>query len=316
MIVAMPFHPRIESKDIASLVTTRCRNSELWFANNLPVEQAVLGYAAKYAEHHSALLYALAIEGTHNHGQAKFPEGNRADFMRDFNSNVARCVDRLTPHYPGGSLFERRYSNEFISLESPEDMEEYFFYVVLQPVQDCLVERISDYPFYNCFSDAVKGIKRKVEVVRWGEYNQRKRYDRKARVKDFTDTYILEYQRLPGYEHLTQKEYSDLMHQKLEERRAKIVNEKKAEGRTFLGREALLKVVPGTRAINPKRSKRDSKRPRVLSVSLERREKLLAWYFENYFNFKAASKLYRAGDLSVEFPEGMYPPSLPCRHPT
>ena len=306
----MSYHPRIESRTIASFLTTRCRNSELWFANNLPVEQATLGYTAKFAERYGVKLYALALEGSHYQAPAHFPNGNRADFMRDLNSNIARAVARLTPNYPGGNLFGRRFSNEFVPGE--EDIENYFFYTVLQPVQDGLVEKISEYPFYNCFSDAVNGIERKVEVVRWSDYYLKKRYDKSVSVRDFTDTFILKYERLPGYDHLTQKEYSNLMHQKLEERRAEIVKKRISEGKGFLGREALLKIVPGTTAKSPKRSTRESHRPRVLSVDPIRRAICKAWYFGKYFAYKYASKLYRSGHLTTVFPEGMYPPFRQC----
>ncbi|MDC0358890.1 hypothetical protein OAO01_08745, partial [Oligoflexia bacterium] len=79
---------RIESKELGSYLTTRSRNSELWFINNRPLERAILGYAAKYSKRYSTKLFALAIEGNHIQGAALFPEANRASFMRDFNSSV------------------------------------------------------------------------------------------------------------------------------------------------------------------------------------------------------------------------------------
>jgi hypothetical protein len=41
-----------------------------------------------------------------------------------------------------------------------EDIEHYFFYIVLQPVNDGLVDDIREYPGYNCFEDAVTGTTR------------------------------------------------------------------------------------------------------------------------------------------------------------
>jgi len=285
----------------------------MWFANNVLVENAILGFAAKYSERYGTKLYALALEGNHIQGPAHFPNGNRADFMRDFNSNTARAVARYTGHYPGGRLFGRRYSNEFLSRN--QDIEEYFFYTVLQPIQDGLVPKLSEYPFYNCFNDAVKGIGRKVTVINWTGYYIKKRYNKSTTIKEFTETYILKYPRLPGYEHLTQKEYSNLMHQKLEERRIEIVRQRLAEGKGFVGREKLLQVVPGTPAKNPKKSTRESHRPRVLSKCPVAREEDKAWYFDKHFAYKFASKLYREGDLTVKFPDGMYPPYRQCELP-
>ena len=309
----MGSHPQIESAEHASFLTTRSRNSELWFVNNEKLERAVLGYLAKYAETREATLYAFAIEGNHNQSPARFPKENRADFMRDFNSSVARTVPRYCPKHKGGQFWHRRYSAEF--LPGAEDIEEYFFYTVLQPVQDGLVERISDYPGYNCFHDAVHGIEREYEVLDIKAFNAARKRDKAAPLKDFIKTHTLRYARLPGYEHLTQQEYSKLMHRKLEERRLEIVKRRRAQGKGFLGRDALLRTLPGARPKNTKTSKRGERRPRVLSVCNQRRAHCREWYYAKQNAYREASARYRAGDLSVEFPHGMYKPYIRTQPP-
>lgn len=304
----MGYHPRIETSEYADFLTTRTRNSELWFINNSELEEAILGYIAKYSNLHQVSLYALAIEGSHIQGPAQFSLGNRAEYMRDVNSSVARAVPRYCPTYPGGRLWGRRYSQEF--LPGPEDIEEYFFYTVLQPVQDGLVEKLSQYPWYNCFHDAVNGIKRKKKVVNWGAYYEAKRWHKKVSIKDFTEEYTLEYKRLPGYEGLSQKEYSKLMHTKLEARRVQIVRKRYAEGRGFAGVETLLSLSPGALPKNPKRSTSTSHRPRVLCVCPERRKEALDWYFSIYFDYQESSESYRDGDYTTDFPPGTYKPPL------
>ena len=161
----MPYHPRIECEDVSSFQTTRTRNSELWFVNNPGLEEAILGYAARYATRYEGKIYALAIEGNHIQKVALFPKANRAHFMRDFNSSVARAVPRYQSEYPGGPLWARRYSTEY--LPGDEDIEEKFFYTVLQPVNDGLVDDIKEYPDYNCFEDAIHGKARQFRVVKW-----------------------------------------------------------------------------------------------------------------------------------------------------
>lgn len=301
----MGYHPRIESRTMANLLTTRSQNSLLWFVNNGKLEESILGYTAKFADRYGVKLYAISIEGNHIHGPALFPRGHRSDFMRDLNSSVARSVARNVDEFPGGRLWGRRYSSEF--LPGPDDVEEYFFYTVLQPVKDGLVERISDYPEYNCFHDAVWGRKRKFKVVRWGQYNADKRF-KKVSIKDYTDIVYLEYARLPGYEDLSQKEYAELMHKKLEERRIEIVRARYAKGLGFAGREKLLTVRPGTKPKNTKTSDRHSHRPRVLSVCPKRRANCKSWYFTIYFQYKDASSRFRKGELSAEFPPDTYRP--------
>lgn len=302
----MGYHPRIESREKASFLTTRARNSELWFVNNRELEDAILGFTAKYAKRYQVKLYALAIEGNHTQAPAHFPQANRASFMRDLNSSIARAVPRYVSRYPGGKFWGRRYSSEF--LPGNDDIEEWFFYTVLQPVKDGLVERISDYPGYNCFHDAVSGRERRFKVVNWWAYNARRRFDSSAKWKDFIEIHVLKYERLPGYEKLSQREYSELMHRKLEERRVKIVQDRRTKGLGFAGREAILRTPPGASPRSTKRGTVSSHRPRVLCICPERRRECIAWYFEIYFDYREASKEYREGKLDAQFPVGTYPP--------
>jgi hypothetical protein len=126
---------------------------------------------------------------------------------------------------------------------------------------------------------------------------------------DFEEEYTLRYQRLPGFEDLSQQEYRVLMEKKLEAYRQEIIAERIRLGKPpVVGRAALLKVVPGTPAKNPKRSNRLSYRPRVFADCEENRAAMLAWYFDIYFRFKEISRRYRAGEIDVEFPPGTYRP--------
>ena len=228
--------------------------------------------------------------------------------MRDLNSSTARAVPRYTPHYPGGKLWARRYSNEF--LPAAEDLEEYFFYIALQAVQDGLVEKISEQPGYNFFHDAVWGIKRQKKVMNWSAYYEAKRSNSKVNTKDYLTENTLEYKRLPGYEELTQRQYATLMYKKLEQRRVELVRSRYRSGKGFAGKATLLKKVQGSTPYKTKKSTADSHRPRVLCVCPKRRAQALNWYFSIYYEYKTASKLYSEGCLEVEFPPGTY---RPCR---
>jgi REP element-mobilizing transposase RayT len=262
----MGYHPRIESRELTNFCTTRSRNSELWFINNDQLEESILGYTAKYCERYEVTLYALSVEGNHLHSLAKFPKANRAHFLRDLNSSVARAVTRHAPTYSGGRFWARRYSNEFVP--GKDDIEKQFFYTVLQPVQDGLVDKISDYPGYNCFSDAVNGVSRKYTVVNWGAYNNAKRWNRMVNIVDFTETVTLKYQRLPGYEDMPRAEYRKMMLAKLEKYRHEVLLKR---GKPALGAEELEKKIPGAKPRYTKTSTRKSHRPRILCVCLDRK---------------------------------------------
>ena len=98
------------------------------------------------------------------------------------------------------------------------------------------------------------------------------------------------------------------MYTKLESRRLELVAKRKAEGKCFLGRKALLLTPRGSKPVSTKISTSASHRPRVLSVCPKRKAACNAWYFEILFNYRVASAKYRAGNLEVKFPEGTYPP--------
>lgn len=297
-------HPRIEHPEYAAFTTVRSRNSELWLANNRAVERAALGYIAKYSNKYQVILYALALEGSHVHTCSQYPLSNRAQFCRDVNSSIARAVARLTPEYPGGRLWARRYSSEVVP--SHEDIERQFFYTVLQPVKDRLVDRLSDYPFYSCFNDAISGNVRRFKIVNWTSFNERRRWNPNERIADHVETFELRFKRLPGYELLSPREYKQMMLKKLEEHRRRILTETTTPA---LGRMALLRVKPGTKAKNPKQSARTEFRPRILCSCPELRRYMYDWYFDHFYRFKLASLRYRTGELTVRFPIGMYRPS-------
>ena len=61
----MCYHPRQNRPDTGVLLTTRTRQSALWFRNNPKLEHAALSYTAKYSAVNEIDLYAFAIEGNH-----------------------------------------------------------------------------------------------------------------------------------------------------------------------------------------------------------------------------------------------------------
>ena len=307
----MGYHPRIETSEISTHITSRTRNAALWFINNRELEQSILGVVAKYSTNREITLYALGIQGNHLHQAAKFPKANRADYTRDLNSSVAKAVERHCPDF-SGSLWQRRYSAEYLS--HAEDIEKYFFYIALQPINDGLVDKISEYPGYNFFNDAISGIKREYKVLNRTKLYQASKSGKSVNIKDYIETYELKYERLPGYEDLSQHEYKKLMLEKLEKHRQEVLKERAARGKLYcLGKEKLKEIMPCSIPKKSKSTGRYGHRPRVLSVCNERRQAMKTWYFSIYFDFKEASAKYRKGHINTEFPPGTYkPPKFTC----
>ena len=297
---------RVECYDMAQLSTSRSINSVLWFVNNPALEERILAFVAKYQAKYGVIILAFGFSGSHYHIVALFPNGNRSAFFRDLNARIAEAVRILVDEFPGGPLFERRYTPQILPLA--QDVEKYFYYTALQAVSDGLCEKISDYPGYNSFHDASLGIARNYKLFNYGAYNDALRKNRKVSKNDFYERYQLIFSRLPGYEDMPQAEYRKMLLARLEERRMELVRKRRAEGKGFLGKEKLKKVVPGTYARNPKRG---TMRPLVLSSCPEAKKKVLHWYFSIVAVYKKACERYRNGEFSIEFPPGTYrPPGL------
>ena len=132
--------------------------------------------------------------------------------------------------------------------------------------------------------------------------------NKKVKISDYTTIYELKFKRIPGYEHLSQRQYALLLEKKLEERRQVIVKKRLAEGKGFATKDQLKQIPQGSKPKSTKTSKRFSYRPRVLSVCKIRRKEWLDFYFDCYSKYKEASAKFRSGLFDTVFPEGMYLP--------
>ena len=300
---------RIEFPHYGSFTTSRTIKSRLWFANNSELDGYNLAYLAKYREKYEINLYAFVMQGNHYHTTTAFPGCNRASFFRDLNARIVEGVRKHVPSFEGGPLFERRYAEQ--TLPTPADIEEQFFYCALQPVLAGLVEHIEDYSGYNSFYDAIWGRERVLQIVRYGEYNSKRRSNKKAQLKDFTDTFVLKYNRLPGYEYLSQEAYAQIMFNKFELRRRLFVDEMTRSGHRFPSPKQLRKIVPGSLPRTTKKSKRHDARPIVLCKCPVTRNTFLTEYFSIFAAYKVAARRYLRREEKVVFPPGTYKPPGP-----
>jgi hypothetical protein len=117
-------------------------------------------------------------------------------------------------------------------------------------------------------------------------------------IENFTELCTLKYDRLPGYENLSQAQYVSMMRRKLKARTAEVL--KARDGKPSLGAARLKKIKPGARPKNTKTSGPKDHRPRILSKNPERRSAGEAWYFSIYFKYRERSKRYRSGEIDVE----------------
>ncbi|OVE79951.1 hypothetical protein BVY02_01765 [bacterium J17] len=295
---------RVECSDHPQLITSRTVNSRLWFVNNPKMEERILGFLAKYQQQYGVIIYAFVMVGNHYHLLAKFPLANRAAFCRDFNARIAEAARYYVKSFGSGPLFGRRYTCQAIPTE--KDLEDCFYYCALQPVSSGLSDRISGYPAYNSFQDAMNQRNRTYRVFRGEDYKNAKRKNPKTKALHYWSYYTLELSVLSTSESASDSQYKQQLLKQLETRRLKLIDARRSEGKGFCNKELLRKVKPGSL---PKESKTGGRRPLVLTICPIARRKYLEWYFATVEAYRSASHAFLAGNLEVDFPPGTYRPT-------
>jgi REP element-mobilizing transposase RayT len=296
----------IEDRDWVFLITTRTAASRLWLINNKKLEYSILASLARYQHIHSAVIYAFILMGNHYHLLASFPKRNRALFMRDFNSAVARLVGRHVSAHGRRSVWARRYSYQVLLRN--EDIFHWFYYVALNPVSSGIVKSIRRYPSYNSFSDAAAGRSNSYRWIDWSKYLMKRRHEPGAKPETFSKEYPLILSRLPGYESLSPEAYRYAMHKELNARENSLLQERRRKHSGFLGEKKLKGQASGSSPRTTKTSARYSFRPLVLTLCAKTKKRFLELYFSICKAFKEASAAFRSGDSTALFPAGTYPP--------
>jgi hypothetical protein len=182
--------------------------------------------------------------GNHYHLLASFPKRNRALFMRDLNSALARLIGRYVSAHGRRSVWARRYSYQVLLRD--EDVRHWFYYVALNPVSSGITRSVSQYPSYNSFFDAARGKVRICTWIDWSRYLLYKRNHSEAKPSHFAKEYRLKLSRLPGLEKVSVKRYKELVFIEAKKRQKRLVTERERAGKGFLGPAKLLAQTPGT----------------------------------------------------------------------
>jgi len=295
---------------MSSFVTRRIRNSQLVFVNNQSLEDRVLGALGKYLQKFEAKIYAYTIFGSHDHPMIEFKPGSKSNFFRDFGARTAEAIKKYVAGFGTGAAFERRPSEQAITADKESHLDR-LMYTVLQPIAAGRCKNLSDYPGFNSFKYILSGKPLITMFFNGSAFCKAKKKDKDADPKLFMETYPIFFVRLPGFEDLSQKEYRRMLLKEYDKRRSEIIKKFDEEGHQWPSVESLRKTKSTSVAKNPKRSKRNSKRPLVLSLCMQAKQSFLEWYFDKLEKYKKASRAYLLGDSTALFPEGTCKPPGP-----
>lgn len=297
---------RIEGSKYLQLITVKTQGNALWFVNNKSLEQQILTYLARYASIYQVRLYAFVLMGNHYHLLAKFKMRNQAQFMQQLNARIAELVRTLVKDHPGGSVLKHHYSAQYIPLDA--DILKYFLYCAGQAVSSGLAQSVKAYPGYNSYQSAVR---RESCTYRWIDragYNRAKRGSLEVVEEDYAIYYELKYELLPGLEKLTPEAYHQELTQDLRVYLKECLRVNAERGVKYPNISKLYEVKPGAQPRTTKTSHRNSYRPLVLCACASTKNRVLEWYFEIFYEYKAAIASFITGRMNVSFPEGTYRP--------
>ena len=297
----MPYPIKHHTSDHIYHLSCRTKDSKLWFVNNPELWTNMLASLAKYQNVYNVEIFAFIIMGNHYHLIARFPNCNKSHFMRDLNASFARLTKKYTD-FPGGTLWHSRYREQ--TLPNFEDVKHMFYYCALNPVYSGLVNDVETYPGYNSFSDINQNIK-SYKYFNAFKYSQAKQNSKSVQKKDFYTDYSLTFTRLPGYEHLSQKEYKE----EILKGYASALEEAR-KNKSFPPLNAIVNTKPGSAPKHSKQNERYSFRPLVICKCKETKKKWLETYFNIVESFKEAVKKLKQGFLTYQFPTGTYKPSF------
>lgn len=295
---------------MGSFITRRFRNSQLAYANNHRLEHRVLGSLGKYLHKYEAKIYAFTIFGSHDHPMMQFKPMTKSKFFRDFGARTAEAVKMHVPGFGTGSVLESRTKEQAVT----EDIESHLdklLYTILQPIEAGLCKNLSDYPGFNSLKHIITGKPLEVEFFNGSAYRRARRKNKNVDPSKFIEKYQINFSKIPGCEHMTDKEYGAFIQKKYEERRSKLIKEFESKGHKWSSPDSLRRTRCTSKAKNPKRSSRISFRPLVLSLCSLRKSEFLNHYFSTLLAFKKASHAYLNGDRHAEFPQGTCMPPGP-----
>lgn len=265
-------------------------------------DEIFVGILARAAERYGVPVHAYACLSNHYHLLIS-PDSVEAlaGFMRYVNTNLSKEAGRRNRWR--GPLFKRRYQAIPIADEAAAQISR-LRYLLEQGCKEGLVARPTDWPGAHAARPLLRGENASgLWMDRTREYEAR-RSGRSPRLEEVVVSAELELTPLPCW----QNKASEWRRGRISELLADIEEETAGcharAGTSPAGVKSVLRLDPHSRPAEQKRTPA----PLVHAVTNEMRQQLTKAYDQFLLAYRAASKRWRSGDLSVTFPEGSFAP--------
>ena len=278
------------------MVSRRCSERRFLLRPSDTINE-VFSYCLAFAAHHTGvLLHAWTAMSNHWHAIITDPHARLPEFMECVNKLVSKCINAHLGRW------ESLWSSEHYSavrLVTEEDVMAKLLYVLGNPLQDALVESWSKWPGIisgpRACTDAPEDARRPAVFFRTNG--------------PMPESVKLEATVPPCFAGETKHQFATRLARQLEEHEAEVREKLASEGRTILGRDAVLAQDPlgCPESFDPRRGLN----PRVACKDKWRRVEALGRLVEFLEAYRKARREFVTGDREVVFPAGTY---WMCRH--
>jgi putative transposase len=293
--------------DGGALVEVTCRTLQGRFLlrPTRTFNEIVLGVLGRAQKRHPVRICAFAFMSTHFHLLLEVDDARQLSrFMGYLNSNLAREVGRLTGWRE--KVWSRRYQAIIVSNEEATQIDR-LRYVLSHGVKEDLVPKLRDWPGVHAVKALLDG--EELEGLwfdRTQEYAARRRGETFGRLQ-YASTETVTLSPLPRWKHLAPEAHRSRIAQLVEEIESEAAARRTRTGHKTLDVTAIRTQDPHAR---PKKLKR-SPAPLFHAKSQRIRRELYEGYAWFVAAFRSAAEKLKAGDFTVAFPTGSFPPALP-----
>jgi len=283
-------------------ITTRAIQSRFLIPTGAHFRSITIGIMARAKELFPVEIYAFGGLSNHVHMLLGAAEVDRlSNFVGYVKSNMAREANRMV------DWSEKYWGRRFRAIEISDEEAiwiDRLRYVISHGVKENLVLRCRDWPGLQCIDALTEG--KPLEGF-WRSRTLEFEAGRRGKEVDpeaFIEPYALELDPLPCWRHLPREEIRRRIAEMVDEIDAQHARRVVLNGRAPLGVQAVRKQHPHDRPWHTKKSPA----PAVHAASKAVRKQMKMAYRLFVEAYCEAAAQLRAGDLTVEFPPGCFPP--------
>jgi putative transposase len=273
------------------MITRRCTQRQFLMRPDKATNNAFIYCLAEAAARFRIqVLFTIAMSN-HHHSGIYDPQGNYPAFLEHFHKHFAKCQNALRGRWEN---FWSSEQTSVVRLVDPSDAIEKMTYALTNPVKDGLVECAHHRPGVTSLEAILHG--RPLTASRPVHFFRED--------GPMPETVTLSFARLPGFEGMTEREFAELVADRVRQAEETAFVARRDTGSSVLGRGAVLKQRWSDRP-----STREPRRhldPRVAARSKWSRIEALLRNRAFRDAYLAARATFVAGIRDVCFPAGTY----------